>query len=204
VQQTTPGRGDVRDHHGHDHERYQGDRICLQEQAGQQDQLGGSPSIRSTRQMVQTLDAERAANCPKPCGKYVGNIANERRLRTPGHGAVIAKSRLLDLTSSGLTTAVNHDVKFCPLARPSHTAGCQGEPQMQRSSWGRLLAWGIVGGMVAPAVVISVLVNRSTRRRVGRILLGVRNRLADQRDDLFGEFTLEEFLTGRMARRPRR
>jgi hypothetical protein len=75
---------------------------------------------------------------------------------------------------------------------------------MQRSSWGRLFAWGIVGGMAAPAVVISVFVHRSARRRVGRILLGVRDRVADQRDDLFGEFTFEEFLTGTMARRPRR
>lgn len=75
---------------------------------------------------------------------------------------------------------------------------------MQRSNWGRLLAWGIVGGMVAPAAVISVLVHRSARRRVGRILLALRDRVADQRDDLFGEFTLDEFLTGTIARRPRR
>jgi hypothetical protein len=62
----------------------------------------------------------------------------------------------------------------------------------------------MIGGILAPAVLASVLINRAARRRLQRTLLVVRHGAAEIRDDLFGEFTLEEFLTGTLARRPRR
>jgi hypothetical protein len=75
---------------------------------------------------------------------------------------------------------------------------------MQRSSWVKTFSWAMVGGILAPAAVVGVLVNRVARRRFLRILVVVRDGAADIRDNLFGDFTLEEFLTGTLARRPRR
>ncbi len=75
---------------------------------------------------------------------------------------------------------------------------------MHRSSWVKTFGLAMIGAILAPAAVASVLINRAARRRLLRILLVVRGGAADIRDDVFGEFTLEEFLTGTMARRPRR
>jgi hypothetical protein len=76
--------------------------------------------------------------------------------------------------------------------------------QMQRLSFGKLFGLGIAGGIVAPFALLSILVHRSTRRRVVRILLVLREGVANQRDEWFSEFTREEFLTGAITRRPRR
>jgi hypothetical protein len=62
----------------------------------------------------------------------------------------------------------------------------------------------MIGGVLAPAAILSVLLSRSARRRIGRVLLVAREGVAGVRDDWFGEFTLEEFLTGAVAKRPRR
>jgi hypothetical protein len=75
---------------------------------------------------------------------------------------------------------------------------------MHRSSWVKTFGWAMIGGILAPAALASVLINRAARRRLQRTLLVVRHGAAEIRDDLFGEFTLEEFLTGTLARRPRR
>jgi hypothetical protein len=75
---------------------------------------------------------------------------------------------------------------------------------MQGSSWVKTFSWAMVGGVLAPAAVVSVLMSRVARRRLLGILRVVRDGTADIRDDVFGEFTLEEFLTGAVARRPRR
>jgi hypothetical protein len=75
---------------------------------------------------------------------------------------------------------------------------------MQRSSWVKTFSWAMIGGVIAPAAVASVLINRVARRRLLRILGVVRDGAAEIRDDVFGDFTLEEFLTGAVARRPRR
>jgi hypothetical protein len=75
---------------------------------------------------------------------------------------------------------------------------------MQRSSWVKMFGLGIAGGVVAPIAVASVLMHRSARRRVARILLVVRDSVANQRDEWFSEFTREEFLTGAITRRPHR
>jgi hypothetical protein len=58
--------------------------------------------------------------------------------------------------------------------------------------------------LVAPAAVMSVLLYRLGHRRFGRILFAAREGLAHQRHEWFGEFTVEEFLTGAVAWRPRR
>jgi hypothetical protein len=68
----------------------------------------------------------------------------------------------------------------------------------------KTFGWAMIGGILAPAALASVLINRAARRRLQRTLLVVRHGAAEIRDDLFGEFTLEEFLTGTLARRPRR
>jgi hypothetical protein len=75
---------------------------------------------------------------------------------------------------------------------------------MQRSSWVKTFGWAMIGGVLAPAALASVLINRAARRRVLRILLVVRDGAAEIRDDVFGEFTFEEFVTGTLARRSRR
>ncbi len=75
---------------------------------------------------------------------------------------------------------------------------------MQRSSWVKKFGWALIGGILAPAAFASVLINRAARRRLLRILLVVRDGVAEVRDDVFGDFTFEEFVTGTLARRPRR
>jgi hypothetical protein len=80
----------------------------------------------------------------------------------------------------------------------------RGAAHMQRPSWVKTFSWAMIGGIIAPAAVVSVLINRVARRRFFRILGIVRDEAAEIRDDLFGEYTLEEFLTGAVARRPRR
>ena len=75
---------------------------------------------------------------------------------------------------------------------------------MRRSSWVTLFIWGLLGGVIAPAAVLTVLIHRSTRRRVARILLVLRDGMANQRHEWFSEFTREEFLTGAISRRPRK
>jgi len=75
---------------------------------------------------------------------------------------------------------------------------------MRRSRWIKSFGWAMIGGILAPAALVGVLVSRSARRRVSRVLLVVRDGAASVREDLFGEFTLEEFVTGTVARRPRR
>jgi hypothetical protein len=75
---------------------------------------------------------------------------------------------------------------------------------MRRSSLAKLIVWGMLGALAAPAAVMSVLMYRLGRRRFGRILFAAREGLAHQRHDWFDEFTVEEFLTGAVARRPRR
>jgi hypothetical protein len=75
---------------------------------------------------------------------------------------------------------------------------------MQRSSWVKLFVWGIVGGIAAPLAVVSVLMHRSARRRVVRIMQVLQDSVANQRHEWFSEFTTEEFLTGAITRRPRR
>ena len=75
---------------------------------------------------------------------------------------------------------------------------------MRRSSWVKLFGLGMMGGVVAPFAVLSILVHRSARQRVVRLLLVLRERVANQRDEWFSEFTREEFLTGAITRRPRR
>jgi hypothetical protein len=74
---------------------------------------------------------------------------------------------------------------------------------MQRSSWAKSFGWAVIGGILAPAALVSVLLHRSVRRRGVRALLVVRRGMASVRDEVFGEFTLEEFVTGTMTRRPR-
>jgi hypothetical protein len=75
---------------------------------------------------------------------------------------------------------------------------------MRRSSWVKWFGWGMLGGVVAPVALLSIFVHRSARPRVVRILLGLREGVANQRDEWFSEFTREEFLTGAIARRTRR
>jgi hypothetical protein len=75
---------------------------------------------------------------------------------------------------------------------------------MRQSSWVKTFGWAVIGGILAPAALATVLINRVARRRVLRILLLIRNGAAEVRDDVFGEFTLEEFVTGTLARRSRR
>jgi len=75
---------------------------------------------------------------------------------------------------------------------------------MQRSSWAKSFGWAMIGGILAPAALVSVLLQRSARRRVIRAVLVVRRGMASVRDEVFGEFSLEEFVTGTMTRRPRR
>jgi hypothetical protein len=75
---------------------------------------------------------------------------------------------------------------------------------MRQSSWVKLFGWGMIGGVVAPIALSSILVHRSARRRVVRILRVLREGVANQRDEWFSEFTREEFLTGAITRRPRR
>ena len=62
----------------------------------------------------------------------------------------------------------------------------------------------MLGGVLAPAALLTVLIHRSMRRRVARVLLVLREGVAKQRDEWFSEFTREEFLTGAISRRPRR
>jgi hypothetical protein len=52
--------------------------------------------------------------------------------------------------------------------------------------------------------VLSILMERSARRRVVRILLILREGVANQRHEWLSEFTRDEFLTGEITRRPRR
>jgi hypothetical protein len=75
---------------------------------------------------------------------------------------------------------------------------------MQRSSWVNTFGWALIGGILAPAALGSVLMNRAARRRVVRLLLAVRDGTAEIRDDVFGDFTFEEFVTGTLVRRSRR
>jgi hypothetical protein len=75
---------------------------------------------------------------------------------------------------------------------------------MHRSSWVKTFGWAMIGGILAPAALASVLINRAMRRRFLRILMVVRHGAAEIRDDLFADFTFEEFLTGTLARRHRR
>jgi hypothetical protein len=75
---------------------------------------------------------------------------------------------------------------------------------MQRSSWANSFGWAVIGGILAPAALVAVLLQRSARRRAIRALLVVRRGMANVRDEVFGEFSLEEFVTGTMTRRPRR
>jgi hypothetical protein len=75
---------------------------------------------------------------------------------------------------------------------------------VQRSSWVNSFGWALIGGILAPAALVSVLLQRSVRRRVVRLLRFLRAGMADVRDDVFSEFSFEEFVTGTMARRHRR
>jgi hypothetical protein len=75
---------------------------------------------------------------------------------------------------------------------------------MRRPSWVNLFGLGIIGGVLAPFAVLGILMQRSARRRVVRILLILREGVANQRDEWLTEFTSEEFLTGEITRRTRR
>jgi hypothetical protein len=75
---------------------------------------------------------------------------------------------------------------------------------MRRSRWVKMFCWAMIGGILAPAALASVLISRVARGRLLRILRVVRDGASDIRDDMLGEFTLEEFLTGIPAKRPRR
>lgn len=75
---------------------------------------------------------------------------------------------------------------------------------MRQSRWIKSFGWAIIGGILAPAALVSVLVSRSVRRRLSRLALVVFHGAARVREDLFGEFTLDEFVTGTVGRRPRR
>ncbi|HEX3567755.1 MAG TPA: hypothetical protein VHU17_20500 [Acidimicrobiales bacterium] len=82
--------------------------------------------------------------------------------------------------------------------------GGNGALQMRRSSWVKLFGLGMIGGVAAPFAVLSILLHKSARQRVVRLLLVLRESVANQRDEWFSEFTREEFLTGAITRRPRR
>jgi len=75
---------------------------------------------------------------------------------------------------------------------------------MRRPSWVKLFGFGMIGGILAPFAVLSILMHRSARRRVVRILGILRDGVANQRDEWLSEFTRDEFLTGAISRRPRR
>ncbi len=75
---------------------------------------------------------------------------------------------------------------------------------MRQSSWVRTFGLAMIGGILAPVAFASVLMNRAARRRLLRILLVVRDGAVEIRDDVFGDFTVEEFVTGTLARRSRR
>ena len=75
---------------------------------------------------------------------------------------------------------------------------------MYRLNVAKLIVWGMLGALLAPAAVMSVLMYRLGRRRFDRMLIAAREGLAHQRNEWFGEFTVEEFLTGAVARLPRR